>query len=147
MLVDCGWIGEQPIEGHEGGNGREKCEECKEDHTRRNRQDAILVNLLVKPPKYVLPAEPGNLPGCFGVAAAQRFGSPHFLQLQRLMAGRFAVSRMLMQSWLSPSLEHPNNECGAQQNKLQAVPKQAASTARRGRTHPHRRSSLPPLAS
>src|SRR5580693_3731273 len=72
MLVDRRNLSKEPVQRYHRGNGRENRQQSVEHDPGRNGEHSIFIDLLVGPPKNVLPASPRNLPGCSRVPATPR---------------------------------------------------------------------------
>src|SRR3954469_23508955 len=100
MLLDGGGIGEQAVDRDQGRNGREERKQAIEGDTSRDRQDAILVDLLVGAPENVLPALGRDLVGRRGLSSTASFpASP--VRVGRCVRGR--VIQMPCPAWDSPA--------------------------------------------
>src|SRR3954465_8516418 len=100
MLLDGGGIGEQAVDRDQGRKGREERKQAIEGHTSSDRQDAILVDLLVVAPEDVLPALGGDLVGRCGLSSTAMFPAGP-VRVGRRVRGR--VILMPCPAWDSPA--------------------------------------------
>src|SRR3954454_24862245 len=100
MLLDGGGIGEQAVDRDQGRKGGEEREQAIEGDTSSDRQDAILVDLLVGAPEDVLPALGRDLVGRRGLSSTAMFPAGP-VRVGRCVRGR--VILMLRPAWGSPA--------------------------------------------
>ena len=79
LITDNGGTGEQAIERDERRDRREDREQTVEYDARSHRQQPVLADLLIGPPKNIFPTPPGYLPGRLGMATTARLMRPFVL--------------------------------------------------------------------
>src|SRR5436190_23146125 len=85
MLIDRRCFREQTVQRDEGGDGGEHREQAIEHHPCCYCEQTVFADLLIRPPQYVLPARPWDLPGRSCLTSAARLVGSLMLNLMRLV--------------------------------------------------------------
>ncbi len=95
MIGDRGRVGKERIDRHARGDGREQRNQRIEHHAGREREQPVVLHLMVGADEDVLPAAPGDVHGGRRLAAAALLAGARFLQRQRLGCRIFGPERGL----------------------------------------------------
>ncbi len=87
MVGDRGRVGKERIDRHARGDGREQRDQRIEHDAGGEREQPVVLDLVVGADEDVLPAAPGDMHGRRRLAAPALLAGARFLQRQRLDAG------------------------------------------------------------
>ncbi len=117
MVGDRGRVGKERIDRHARGDGREQRNQRIEHHPGREREQPVVLHLMVGADEDVLPAAPGDMHGGRRLAAPALLTGARFLQRQRLECRIFRPERRLGLAVVVVALHRIDDRRGGQHRR------------------------------